>query len=318
VDHVLSINKANIEIQSGNFSSWFRNKQMQDDFELAENMRIKKDISRLESAARRTSSWSEKAEGRKIGFDPHKTEKSMGRRSYEGEKSRKIMAQSKSLQNRQQRGIEEKSKLLNNIESAEELKIYPLKYHASCLVTLDKVAVAYGGREIFREVGFTLEQGDRLALLGGNGSGKSSLLKLICGEDIPHSGTIAPGSQLIISYVPQDASFLSGDLDGYAAAQGIQGTLLRALLRKLDFSRVQFEKDMRAYSAGQKKKVLLAGSLCQRAHVYIWDEPLNYIDVLSRMQIEELILTYQPTLLFVEHDRAFCDNIATKAIILKK
>ena len=164
---------------------------------------------------------------------------------------------------------------------------------------------------------FTLEQGERLALLGGNGSGKSSVIKLLCGEDIPHTGGVSVGSKLVISYVPQDASFLTGDLDEYARAEGIDGTLFRALLRKLDFSRVQFEKDMGDYSAGQKKKVLLAASLCKQANVYIWDEPLNYIDLLSRMQIEELILAYKPTLLFVEHDRAFCDNIANSFYELK-
>jgi len=89
-------------------------------------------------------------------------------------------------------------------------------------------------------------------------------------------------------------------------------------LRKLDFARIQFEKNMDDYSAGQKKKVLLAASLCEEAHVYIWDEPLNYIDVISRMQIEELIIKFKPTMIFVEHDRAFCDNVATKTIMLKK
>jgi len=63
--------------------------------------------------------------------------------------------------------------------------------------------------------------------------------------------------------------------------------------------------------------VLIARSLCERAHVYVWDEPLNYIDVLSRMQIEELILTYEPTMIFVEHDKTFCDNVATTAVQLK-
>ena len=70
------------------------------------------------------------------------------------------------------------------------------------------------------------------------------------------------------------------------------------------------------YSAGQKKKVLLARSLCQSAHLYVWDEPLNYIDVLSRIQIEELLLTFRPTLLFVEHDCVFCEKIATKTVEL--
>lgn len=76
------------------------------------------------------------------------------------------------------------------------------------------------------------------------------------------------------------------------------------------------EKNMSALSAGQKKKVLLAKSICQPAHLHIWDEPMNYIDVISRMQIEDLLLQYQPTILFVEHDRAFCENVATKIIRL--
>jgi lincosamide and streptogramin A transport system ATP-binding/permease protein len=87
-------------------------------------------------------------------------------------------------------------------------------------------------------------------------------------------------------------------------------------LRKLDFSRDQFEKDMVTFSGGQKKKVLIAKSLCEQVHLHVWDEPLNFIDVISRMQIEELLLEYQPTLLFVEHDREFCKNIATKMVEL--
>lgn len=88
-------------------------------------------------------------------------------------------------------------------------------------------------------------------------------------------------------------------------AGGLGRPLFKAILRKLDFSREQFDKDLETYSEGQKKKVLLAKSLCQPAHLYVWDEPLNFIDVLSRVQIEDLLLASRPTLLFVEHDRAF-------------
>ena len=88
------------------------------------------------------------------------------------------------------------------------------------------------------------------------------------------------------------------------------------MLAKLDVSKEQMEKDMSALSAGQKKKVLLARSICQPENLHIWDEPMNYIDVISRMQIEELLLTYQPTILFVEHDKTFCDRIATKVVQL--
>jgi lincosamide and streptogramin A transport system ATP-binding/permease protein len=76
------------------------------------------------------------------------------------------------------------------------------------------------------------------------------------------------------------------------------------------------EMDMIDFSAGQKKKVLLAGSLSEQAHLYIWDEPLNYIDVISRMQIEDLLLKYTPTIIFADHDKRFCENVATKILSL--
>ena len=330
VDHILSINKANIEIQSGNFSSWYYNKQLQDGFELAENEKLRKDIKRLEAAARQSSKWADKVESTKMGKGAARARKkghtSIDSMAYNAEKSRRMQQRRKNLERRQQSAIEEKSGLLKNVEEAENLKIHPLKYHSADLIYLDNVTVTYNSREIFQNLSFSLKQGDRKALIGGNGSGKSSILKLICSnagesylsyaggtvEPVPHTGQIRTGSRLIISYVPQDTSFLTGDLSEFANKQQIDESLFKAILRKLDFSRVQFEKNMDDFSAGQKKKVLIAASLCRQAHVYIWDEPLNYIDVLSRMQIEELIISFKPTMLFVEHDKAFCDRVATK------
>ena len=73
---------------------------------------------------------------------------------------------------------------------------------------------------------------------------------------------------------------------------------------------------MEDFSAGQKKKVLIAKSLCEQAHLYVWDEPLNYIDIYSRMQIENLIQEFSPTMIFVEHDEVFCQNTANRMILL--
>jgi len=101
-----------------------------------------------------------------------------------------------------------------------------------------------------------------------------------------------------------------------AEANRVDESLFKAILRKMDFSRIQFEKKMEDFSAGQKKKVLIAKSLCEQAHLYVWDEPLNYIDIYSRMQIENLIREFSPTMIFVEHDLAFRNNIATKSICL--
>ena len=108
----------------------------------------------------------------------------------------------------------------------------------------------------------------------------------------------------------------TGYLKEFVQNYGLDETLFLTLLRKMDFSREQFEKPMQAYSSGQKKKVLLAKSLCQQAHLYVWDEPLNYIDIFSRMQIENLIKDICPTMIIVEHDRRFLDNVADSIVSL--
>lgn len=309
IDHVLSINKSNIEVISGDFSTWWENKERRDNFELNENERLKKDIRRLAETAREKAEWSDRVEATKIGehtFD----------RGRVGHLAAKMMKRSKTIETRKNRELEEKSQLLKNIERTESLKLHPLHYHSLRLIEAIDLSISYDGKDVCSGVSFTVERGDRIALGGGNGSGKSSIIKLIYGEDIPYNGQLHIGSGVKISYLPQDTSHLSGSLSGYAISHNIDESLFKTILRKLDFSRIQFDKDMADFSGGQKKKVLIAGSLCEQAHIYIWDEPLNFIDVLSRMQIESLLMEFKPTLLFVEHDRAFCDNIATKKILL--
>lgn len=317
IDHILSINKANIEIQKGNFSSWQVNKEMQDNSEIAKNYKLKKDIKRLEQAAKRTSEWSDKKEEKKSKKSYGGRAPAMIDKGFVGAKATKMMKRSKNLEARQNSALEEKTKLLKNIELSESLKIKPEEYHSNRMVTLDKVSIFYGEKEVCKDVSFTIEKGDRIALRGKNGSGKSTILKLILGEDLKYTGNLYRGSRIKISYVSQETSFLKGKLSDFAKNSGIDESLFRAILRKMDFSREQFDKDLSSYSGGQKKKVLIAKSLCERAHLYVWDEPLNFIDVLSRIQIEELILEFQPAIIFVEHDMVFSETIANKIIKLK-
>ena len=316
VDHILSINKSDIQVCKGDFSTWWENKARQDAFEQAENEKLKREISRLEETAREKAAWSNAAERSKFGVDPIKVDKPKNYRSYQGAQAAKSMARAKAIEKRQNAAIEEKSKLLKNIERSDDLKIFQTPFHTKRLVELKGVTIDYGDGAVCENISFSIRMGDRIALQGANGSGKSSIIKLICGQDIPHTGEIWRGNGLKISYVNQDTSGLRGKLSDFARESGIDESLFLAMLAKLDVPKAQMEKDMSSLSAGQKKKVLLARSICEPSNLHIWDEPMNYIDVISRMQIEAVLREYQPTILFVEHDKAFCENVATKIVRL--
>ncbi|MDO4711062.1 MAG: ABC-F type ribosomal protection protein [Peptostreptococcaceae bacterium] len=309
VDHILSIDRNGLEIQKGNFSSWWKNKQQQDALEIEQDRRLRGEIKRLENSAREKSNWSDKVEQSKFGNGPVD-------RGYIGHLASKMMKRSKSIEKRQHRALEEKSKLLKNIERAHPLKIEQLPYHTDLLCALEDVSISYDGRAVCEKVDLSIRKGDRIALCGKNGSGKSSILKLICGEKIDITGEIKRNDRLKIGYVSQQTDHLHGSLSVYAKSLGIDESLFKAILQKLDLSKTQFEKDMSSFSEGQKKKVLIAASLARPNHLLIWDEPLDHIDVISRIQIEELLLNSEPTILFVEHDSAFCDRIATSIVDL--
>ena len=313
VDHIISINNTNIDIQKGNFSSWQENKDRQDNFELMQNEKLKKDINRLEIASRNTANWSDKIE--KSKYNTTNSGSSIDR-GYIGHQSAKMMKRSKVLEKRIEKAIDEKSNLLNNIDRNDNLKITPLENRKNPLIIVNELQIQYNNREIFNKISFDVNDGDRISITGKNGAGKSSILKLIIGEEIKYTGTLKIANDLKISYVSQSTEDLKGTLKEFSRSNKIDESIFKAMLSKMGVSNLEFEKNIENMSEGQKKKVLIAKSISETANIYIWDEPLNYIDILTRIQIEEAILKYMPTLIFVEHDETFVKKVATKVINL--
>lgn len=315
IDHILAINKQEITVTKGNFSVWWENKQNQDEMEKNRNEQLKKEIGQLTQAARRAQGWSDQVEKSKKG---QRVAGLRPDRGFIGHKSAKMMKRAKGIEHRAKEAAEEKKGLLKNIETAESLKLFPLAHHKDVLVNMEQVKIGYGEKFVLDHVNLKVKNGDRKVLRGPNGCGKSSILKVILGELEPMEGLVELAGGMKISYVPQDTSWMKGSLTQFGRKYGLDDTLFRALLRKLDFSREQFDKDISQFSEGQKKKTLIAKSLCEQAHLYIWDEPLNYIDIFSRMQIEELIRRWSPTMLMVEHDAYFVREIGGQEVIVKK
>lgn len=164
------------------------------------------------------------------------------------------MKRSKAIEARTEQAIEQKSKLLRNMETAEELKLFPQSYHSDLLAAFSDAAVSYEGKLVCSPVSFSINRGDRIALDGRNGSGKSSILKLLVGENITHIGNVKIGTNLVVSYVPQDTSCLKGSVSDFADENNMDESLLKTVLSKLDFNEAQLSKDMQDFSEGQKKK----------------------------------------------------------------
>lgn len=309
VDHIISINKNNIDIQKGNYSSWKTNKDNQDKFEILQNQNLEKSINKLENAISKTENWSKAIEKTKYG-DGHVD------KGYIGHQSSRMMQRSKAILKRKEAEFDKKSTLLKNLEKQEDLKIKPLKYEKSNLIIASKLQITYDGKAIFEPINFNVQNGDRIAIIGKNGSGKSSILKLILQNEISYNGEIRVSNDLIISYVSQETNNLKGSLKKYIEENNINEPIFKAMLSKLGFSNLDFDKEINKLSEGQKKKILIAKSISESAHIYIWDEPLNFVDIISREQIEKVILEYNPTMIFVEHDEMFIEKIATKKLQL--
>ncbi len=223
-----------------------------------------------------------------------------------------MMKRSTSTLRRREAAVEEKQSLMHNVERVGDLRLTVLRHPKETLVTLKNAAVRYDERIVCRDVNLEIRRGDRVALAGPNGCGKSSILKALCGQGSALEGDVRLASGVILSYVPQQTGNLQGDLRDFIRESDVDETLFKAILRNMDFTRELFERPLQVMSQGQKKKLLLARSLCTPAHLYVWDEPLNYIDVFSRLQLEALILQFAPTLLLVEHDAMFLSRVTTR------
>ena len=324
VDHMLVLNRSTIEVQQGNFTTWEENKLRRDSFARRENEKHLREISKLKKASAETRKWAERNEQTKIGFDPVKEhDRSIATRAYIGAKTKKMQSRVRNMEIRMQKEIEEKEGLLQDLENPAELKLTPLTHRKEVLVRAEKFGMRYrdAGRPLFHDLDLEIRQGERVFLHGANGCGKSSLMKAIlaasgenCEKPWEESGRITLASGIVISCVSQDTSFLRGSIADFCRERNLSESLYCAVLRQLDFGREQFAKPMEDYSEGQKKKALIAASLLTPAHLYLWDEPLNYIDVFSRIQIEEMILRYNPTMLVTEHDRRFREKIADRVV----
>ncbi len=337
-DHVLVLNRRTIEIQNGNFSSWWENKRRKDAFAAAENKKHRKEIEKLKQAAKQSFDWAEQNERTKIGFDPVK-EHDRPTRAYIGAKTKTIQSRAKQMNRRIHRELEAAKDLLCDLEETVDLKVNPLIHHKKTLVNIRDYSVKYKGadRPAFTGLTFQIDRGDRIALHGKNGCGKSTLLSLICGLITPESGEIIYEGTNITESSRQRFGYML-QKDHLFEWRTIRRNILLGLEIQKKLSRetgAYADKLLETYGLSafaQKRPSELSGGMRQRAalirtlvlkpELLLLDEPFSALDYQTRLKVSDdigtIIRQEKKTAILVTHDLSEAISMGDKVLVLSK
>lgn len=319
VDHIVSIERHQLVLYQGNFTVYEQEKAKRDAYEQAQNEKLKKEIHRLQETAAEKARWASNREKDKTktkrGFID--SEDRRVNKGAVGADAARTMKRSKAIVKRIEDQAIQKETLLKDIETVDTLVMHPKPTHHETLIEVKHLQLLHDGVPLFSPISFTLKKGERIAITGRNGSGKSSLLAAILGTFTGEIiGEIKCAHGILFSLIRQLYEDNHGSLEAFAENQKCAYQELLHNLKKLGLERENFIQPIETMSMGQRKRVEVARSLLEEAHVFIWDEPLNYLDVFNHQQLEQVILATRPTMLFIEHDSRFIDTVATKIIDL--
>jgi ATP-binding cassette subfamily F protein uup len=187
------------------------------------------------------------------------------------------------------------------------------------LLQIDNVTMAFRGPPLLDAVACSIEPGERISLVGRNGCGKTTLLRIIAGQQVPDHGVVRLASGASLAYLPQDVpADLSGSVRSCVAAGAPEGLddwqFEQQLTPLLSDMQLAADAEVATMSSGTKRRVLLARALIGRPDVLLLDEPTNHLDIDSIGWLEDYLLRWPGTLVFVTHDRAFLRRLATRIL----
>jgi len=200
-------------------------------------------------------------------------------------------------------------------ERAMKMKFAQREFTGDEVLVLDGVSKSFGDRTLFSELELIIEGGERIALIGDNGTGKSTLIKLIMGEDTPDSGFVRLGPSVKSAYLPQIIKFDHPQrnlVDTMLYSESCTPQQARDRLGGFRFSGEDVFKPVSALSGGEQSRLRLCMLMRSEINFLILDEPTNHLDISSREWIEDAVESYDEALLFVSHDRYFIEKFATR------
>ncbi|MBZ2174211.1 ABC-F type ribosomal protection protein [Schnuerera sp. xch1] len=307
---ILEIQDGHIKIYEGNYSDYKKQKELEIKTKEAEYEKYIKEKKRLRRAAIETKSKSKsiKTTPKRMGNSEARIHK-MGSQSAKRALDKKAKAIKTRLEKLE---VKEKAKDIDKIK----VDISGAEIHSKIIIEGEKVAKSFGDRLLFHNGDFQIYNGRKTALIGANGSGKTTLLNMIINED----EKINISKKAKIGYFNQDLSILDEEksiIDNIMDSSIYDETTIRTILARFLFKRNDVYKKVNVLSGGERVKVSLAKILMSDFNILILDEPTNYLDIYSIEAIEEALIDYNGTILFVSHDRRFIEKVADNIISIE-
>ena len=288
VTRVIEIQDGKAEFYSGNYSFYAVEKERRYQERMKQYEKEQAKIAQLEKAAEQLRVWAF------MGMD----------KTY-----RRAISMEKRIERMRTTSKPTKARKMDARFSSAE-------FHGDEVLGIRNVSKSYGDKHLFEGISLKVEGGERIALIGDNGTGKSTLIKMIVGELYPDDGRIRTGPQVKEAYLPQIVHFDHPDWNlvenMMAAKRGLSAQSARNRLAAYDFRGEDVFKPVSVLSGGEQSRLRLCMLMDDEINFLILDEPTNHLDIDSREWIEEAVEAYDGTLLFVSHDRYFINRFATR------
>ena len=292
VDRVIEIQEGKAEFYSGNYSFYVVEKERRYQEKLKQYEKEQAKIQQLEKAAEQLRIW-----------------------AYSG--NDKIFKRAQSMEKRIERM---RTTDRPTRERKMEVRFGEREFRGDEVLTIKGLSKSFGQRALFSGVDLEVVGGERIALLGDNGTGKSTLIKILMGEEGPDEGKIRMGPTVKIGYLPQIIHFDHPErslLDTMLYELDCTAQTARPRLASFKFRGEDVFKPVSALSGGEQSRLRLCMLMDEKINLLILDEPTNHLDIQSREWIEEAVEEYEGNLLFVSHDRYFIDRFATRVWVLE-
>ncbi|WP_462413465.1 ribosomal protection-like ABC-F family protein [Neobacillus sp. Marseille-QA0830] len=321
VNRIFELENGKMKFFNGNYSKYKEEKQKQIESQSHQYQVQQRQIDKIEKQMQQLKSWSEKAhrDSTKKGSGP--TKRPEGFKEYHRVKAKKLDNQVKSKMKRLENELTK-----NKIEKpGDEVKVrFEFENHGKRgkrILEASQLSKSFPGRPLFQSSNFYVNHGERIGLLGENGCGKTTLIKMILGEEVPSDGTLWRSETLKIAYLSQDVKDLPADKNALETIGLTDRESLfkaRTILANLGLKEPKIIKPIERLSLGERTRVKLADILMKDYDVLILDEPTNHLDLPSREQLETTLAEYNGTIITVSHDYYFLTKLCNRLLVFEQ